>query len=164
MPNQNESEDILKDIPAEDFVVPKTQEDLEKAALLSMKNLMQVGVDHYNKPKDPNEIDLVAETRKELENAGIDNLDTIYDQNRHVIEAQNRVAHAQQYNLNRFLYEELTAIDSTEGIDTRQSRYCLLYEVQPTEWLNVIKHQVIPSMVSSGHYTKKAEQNEPTEG
>lgn len=160
MSDQPESDEILNNIPASVFTASSTQEDLEKAALLSMQNLMQTGIDHYNRPKDPNEIDLVPELRKELESAGIDNLEQIYDNNRHVQEAQNRVAHAQQYNLNRFLYEELTAIDMQESIDTRQSRYCLLYEVKPTEWLNVIKSQVIPSMVSSGHYTKKVDENE----
>lgn len=133
---------------------------MQEAARLQAENMLNTSINYYTSERQPDDKDLVKTIREELIEAGVVDIETIYDNNRHIKDAVSLRPHAQQYHLNRFFAEELNCAQADTGIDTRVSRNCLIYEIQPDQWETIIKKQVIPSLVSTGYYNGK----EPTGG
>lgn len=123
-------------------------EDIQKAqqeASDAICKIMQGPIDHYNSARHPDEIDLVAEVRQRLVDVGLkDRLPFTFDNNRFIIEAQGRTAHAQQYNLNRYLSTQLMSVPE----DTSVERYALVYEIRPDHWLTIFEKTILPSFVN----------------
>lgn len=141
-------EDIFDTVDRE----KSTAELLQEAAVKNVENMFLSGQKSYNAKRMEGDHDLVASIREKLIEAGVDNIDQIYDNNRHIVEAANRQPHAQQYHLNRFFSEQLNCAQAKTGIDTRISRNSLIYEIMPDQWEKIIEKQVIPSLVSTGYY------------
>lgn len=125
---------------------------LQEAARLQTENMLNTGINYYTSERQEDDKDLVRIIRGELVAAGISNIEAVYDNNRHIQDAAKLRPHAQQYHLNRFFAEELNCAQVATGVDTRVSRNCLIYEIQPDQWETIVKKQVIPSLVSTGYY------------
>lgn len=153
MSNAQDSLDELNKTAFSEVPRPMTPAELmQKAAEDNLKNMFDTACGYYGGKRLDNELDLVKEIRDRLFAAGVSGLDVIYDQNRHIQAAVGRKAHAQQYHLNRFFSDQLMLAQALKGVDTRQSRYCLIYEIQPEEWMKIIENQTIPSLISTGLY------------
>lgn len=131
---------------------PTPAEMLQQAANAAVENMLNTSIGYYTAERQPGDLDLVQYVRQQLINNGIAGVEHFYDTNRHVIDAKNKRPHAQSYHLNRFFSEQLMLVQAELGIDTRVSRYCLIYEVQPEQWMTIIDKQVLPALISSGFY------------
>lgn len=101
-------------------------------------------MDFYNSQRHPDEMNLIAEVRHLMEEAGLgDRLPQAFDSNRFIMDAVNRPAHAQQYNLNRYLTLQFMAAEDQATL----ARYSLIYEITPKEWLVTFKGTILPAMV-----------------
>lgn len=126
----------------------KTEEsivDEQQRALETINELMTKPRDFYNSERHPNEIDLVACVREMLVRHGLgDRLPACYDNNRFILDAMNRPADAQKYNLNRYLNLQLMAAEQ----DTSVERYALIYEVRPDHWLIIFEKTILPALIN----------------
>ena len=103
-------------------------------------------MEFYNSQRRSDEMDLIATVRGMMSEAGLgERLPYAFDNNRFIMEAMNRPAHAQQYNLNRYLTLQFMA---AEGAAT-MPRYALIYEIAPHDWLTIFKDTVLPAMVDA---------------
>ena len=103
-------------------------------------------MEFYNSQRRPDEMDLISEVRGLMAEAGLsERLPYAFDSNRFIVEAKNRPAHAQQYNLNRYLTLQFMAAEGPVTIP----RYALIYEIAPHDWLTIFKDTVLPALVDS---------------
>jgi len=113
----------------------------------AINTLMQGPMAFYNSAKVEGELDLVALVRQRLMERGlVDKLHLGFDQNRFIMEAHNRPAHAQQYLLNRYFTTQFMAISE----DTLLQRYALIYEVSTPNWIQIFENSVLPAFVEFG--------------
>lgn len=158
MEQKNSSVSILSSIDPDVFKIdgdmtPEEKNDaLTAAALARIATSTISAADAYKLQRESGDINLVDVVREKLLNAGMPNSDA-YDNNRHIKDAQELAPHAQQFHLNRYFAEEFNRVQAERGVDTRTSRFCLIYEITPTEWMNVVEKQTIPNLVSSGAYS-----------
>lgn len=129
----------------------KNQEEASMSSEERALDLLKQGMDYYHRPRVENEINLVEKVRSLfLENGKTEEeIQAAFDNSRFVKEAMERHSHAQQFNLNRYLCDQLS-IAETEGQDTRLLRYQLLYEINPSEWLSIFEKSVLPNMLEIG--------------
>lgn len=114
-------------------------------AIHSLTELLQGPMDQYNAARRPDEMDLLAEVRQRMHAVGLkDKMSTAFECNRFIIEAIDRPAHAQQYNLTRYFSLQLMACSH----DTSVQRYALIYEIRPDEWLKVFDSVILPAIVN----------------
>lgn len=114
-------------------------------ALEALTKLMQGPMDFYNSPKQEGELDLVALVRQRLVEMGLaERLNEGFDQNRFILEAHNKHAHAQQYLLNRYFATQFMAVAD----DTLLQRYALIYEVSTPNWVEIFEKSVLPAFVA----------------
>lgn len=103
-------------------------------------------MDFYNSQRQSDELNLVSVVREMMVEAGLgDRLPIAFDNNRFILEAMNRPAHAQQYNLNRYFTLQFMACAASSTMP----RYSLIYEIAPSEWLTIFRDTVLPAIVDS---------------
>lgn len=103
-------------------------------------------MDFYNSQRRSDEMDLIATVRKMMEEAGLgERLPYAFDTNRFIMDAVNRPAHAQQYNLNRYLTLQFMAAEDAATMP----RYALIYEIAPSDWLTIFRDTVLPALVDA---------------
>ena len=125
-----------KETPSEE----QAQQDAEKIV-----KLMTEPMKFYQSERQENEIDLISTVRQKLVDAGLsDRLPECFDDNRFIQEAKNRPAHAQQYNLNRYFCTQFMAAEEEASLE----RYALIYEIKPTEWLEIFDKTILPAVVN----------------
>ena len=118
----------------------KEDKDIEKIV-----TLMEKPMDFYNSERKDDEIDLIDVVRQRMIEAGlVDKVRECYDTDRFIIEAKDRPAHAQQYNLNRFFCTQFMAAKEDASIE----RYALIYEIQPNQWLEIFDKTILPAVVN----------------
>lgn len=128
--------------------VPDGQAEVTPAQKIANSALkeMETTASFYSRPRVENEIDLVKEVRERLVALGAgDKLKEGFDENRFVIEAADKTAHAQQYNLNRYFNLQLSSVQK----DTSVERYSLIYELRPDQWLKVIEKKILPAIIDN---------------
>jgi hypothetical protein len=102
-------------------------------------------MEHYQRPREQNEIDLVEHVRESMIAAGLkDKVETAFDTSRFIVEARTRTAHAQQYLLNRYFTLQFMLVPQ----DTSTERYALIYEVSPDEWLKIYHGVILPAILN----------------
>lgn len=122
-----------------------TKQTKEDKAIEKIVTLMEKPMGFYNADRKEDEIDLVAIVRQKMVEAGlVDKVRECYDTDRFIIEAKDRPAHAQQYNLNRFFCTQFMAAKEDASIE----RYALIYEIQPDQWLEIFDKTILPAVVN----------------
>lgn len=125
---------------AETEVVEQPLSDAEKVV-----KLMEKPMNFYQGKRQDDEMDLIHVVRQKMVDAGLsDKLVDCFDSNRFIIEAKERPAHAQQYNLNRYFCTQFMAADEQAGIE----RYSLIYEITPDQWLTIFDKTILPAVVN----------------
>lgn len=125
----------------------ETQEPVDEtgAALDKIKTMMENPIGFYHTARSDTEMDLVSHVRSKLVEKGLlDKLPECFDQNRFIVEAKDKVAHVQQYLLNRYFNTQLMATEE----DTSLERYSLIYEIRPDQWLEVFDKTILPTVVN----------------
>lgn len=119
--------------------IKEAQEGLAKDHVEQSLNHLKKAMDFYQAPREEDELDLVKEVRDRLFSLGVseERLQKTYDQNPLVQEANGRHAHAQQFQMTRYLNEQFLIAQVNDGVDTALDRYQLMFEVKPTEWLQI---------------------------
>lgn len=103
-------------------------------------------MEFYNSQRHPGELDLIATVRGLMAEAGLgERLPYAFDNNRFILDALHRPAHAQQYNLNRYLTLQFMAAQEASTMP----RYALIYEIAPHDWLSIFKDTVLPALVDA---------------
>lgn len=114
-------------------------------AMKKVQELMEGPMSFYNSERKEGEMNLVSLVRDRMIQIGLgERLPAAFDQNRFIVEALNKPAHAQQYLLNRYLTLQFMACP----YDTTTQRYALIYEIKPDEWLNVFDNVILPALAS----------------
>jgi hypothetical protein len=130
----------------------EVQATAEETAAANVIGLLQAGQMFYNEKPTPDEVNLVAKVRDWLKEKAVDEelLVAAFDKSNFVQEAEGKHAHAQLFNLNRWMDEQLSIIQAEDNIDTRLFRYQVMYEVSPDQWLTVVEKGVLPNLVEFG--------------
>jgi len=129
---------------------PTNQDTPESAAqsdaeIQALEQLMYKPMEFYNGKKLENEIDLVEQVRSRMVSAGLlEKLPECFDQNRFILEAKDRQAHAQQYLLNRYLSLQLMSSVEPAALE----RYALIYEISSDKWLAIFDQKILPAIVN----------------
>lgn len=124
---------------------PQIVPGVDNATTDKIIELMTNPMNHYNKPRIKNEIDLVAHVRDRLISIGLgDRLEECFENNRFILDAKERTCHAQQYNLTRYFSLQLMAAE----VDTSVERYALMYECRADQWLDVFDRVILPTIAN----------------
>lgn len=103
------------------------------------------GIDMYNQPKPPGDIDLIAEVRNCMLSAGLGQRIAAFDNNRFIKEAINKDSSVQRYLLNRYWTNQLL---HSPRVSIEQ-RYCLIPDGKVEDWLELFKNSILPFIVSN---------------
>lgn len=103
-------------------------------------------VDRYMYPPSSGEINLVAEARRLLVEAGIGAGIAIFDQDPNVCFAANTNSNVQRFKLNTFLDTQYMSLHT----DVTQERSMLLDSGSPQNWLQMFKDYHIPALKAMG--------------
>ena len=128
----------MEQVQTEEVAAPAS--DAEKIV-----KLMEKPMAFYQGKRQDDEMDLIHVVRQKMVDAGLsDKLVDCFDSNRFIVEAKERPAHAQQYNLNRYFCTQFMAADEQAAIE----RYSLIYEINPDQWLKIFDKTILPAVVN----------------
>lgn len=135
----------------------KTPKDIALENVEPALHLLQAGQSFYNEAPAANEVNLVNEIRIRFQNFGVSEevLNRCFDNSCFVQEAQGKHAHAQQWNLTRWINEQFNLIQSHDGIDTRLYRYQAIYEIDTDAWLKIFDHGILQNLLEFGLRERK---------
>lgn len=106
---------------------------------------LQQAYDSYSQPKPAGDIDLIAEVRRTIMEAGLGlNIVAAYDNHRHIVEAQGKTSDIQRFLLNRYFNLQLS-----DCPNSRDARYSLIPNGTVSDWLRLFQTMVIPFMISN---------------
>lgn len=118
--------------------VQRMLEQRQEQALEETLANLKAGVEFYEKPRRPNDVDLVQMFRNELLKRGVDRLlvEDCYDASPLIVEARERQPHPQMFLINRWLLERLYILTQS-GVDTRKLRFAVLNNIRVEDWIEV---------------------------
>lgn len=130
----------------------KTQREIAIEAAEPALDLLQAAQSFYHEPAAATELNLVNELRARFQNVGVseDVLVRCFDNSCFVREAMGKHAHAQQWNLTRWINEQFNLIQSRDGVDTRLYRYQAIYEIDTNDWLKIFDHGILQNLLEFG--------------
>jgi len=108
--------------------------------LLKRTNIMS---QDYFKPREENEIDLVAEVRQILLTNGLGQSIDAYDNNRFITEAADKCSSVQRFQLNRYFSMQLIMATA----DSTEERFCLIPNGDVSDWLSLFKAKILPFLI-----------------
>lgn len=98
----------------------------------------------YNAPRQPGDIDLIAEVRLAMINAGISSEKIIdFEQNKNIISGIDKTPEVQRYHLNQYWNLQLLSAQKT----SIEERYYLIPDGEISDWLRLFVNNVLPFIV-----------------
>lgn len=108
-----------------------------------MQNIAQ---QNYRQPRKPGDIDLVAEVRHLLVNAGVPaECINAYEQNNHIVEAIEKNPEVQRFFMNRYWNLQLLSCPKY----SIEERYCLIPNGEVSDWLRLFSTKVLPFVIAN---------------
>lgn len=100
----------------------------------------------YREPRADGEINLIAQVRQLLVNAGLENAaSSFYDSDANLRDALNRNAEVQRYWLNRYWNLQLMNCRTVSV----NERFCLIPNGSVDDWLRLFTDKVLPFIVKN---------------
>lgn len=101
-------------------------------------------VEQYKKKRSPEELDLIGEVRKVLNDNGLGNqVKEVFDNDPRIIEAKDKVPEVQRHLLNKFWLPQLL----NSSAPSQEERFCLIPNGEPKEWLHLFKEKIVPFVI-----------------
>jgi hypothetical protein len=101
---------------------------------------------HYAQPTPDGDIDLVQEVRTRLLNSGLHSkVIEAYDNNRFIVEAENKISDVQRFLLNRYWNSQLMSCNKP----SIEERYCLIPNGEIKDWLRLFEQKVLPFVIEN---------------
>ncbi len=108
--------------------------------MINQKKLVE-GIEQYQQPRDPQDINLIAEVRQIMVSAGLlMRVIEAYDSSRFIIEGQDKNPEAQRFLLNRYWSQQLMSSDAS-SIEVRSY---LLNDGDYKDWLIFFREKILP--------------------
>jgi len=102
-------------------------------------------VSNYFIQKPDGDIDLIKEVRNSLLSVGLHSKIEFYDNNRFILEANNKSSSIQRFLLNRYWNQQLLC-SNTPSIEVR---YCLIPNGDVVDWLRLFRTMVLPYILEN---------------
>lgn len=98
----------------------------------------------YNRPRDADDRDLVAEVRQVLVESGLaQEAENFFDTNQYIVEAKNKSSEFQRQLLNRFWTIQLLSVDG----NSEDQRYSLIPNGSLDDWKRLFQMSIVPFAV-----------------
>lgn len=105
--------------------------------------------DPFKTPAREGELNLIASVEKSLNESGLNQqVNEVFVKTDTYCIGKPLCFEAQRFLLNRFFNTQLHHIANTKEIDTREERYCLLDEGNPTDWMKSFQNKILPALIT----------------
>lgn len=111
---------------------------------MSTKNVVQA-IEQYKQPKPDGDIDLIAEVRQRMLNAGLGQRIAHFDNHKFIQEAIGKESSIQRYLLNRYWTSQLLHSSKV----SIEERYCLIPDGMIHDWLDLFQSRVLPFIIEN---------------
>lgn len=107
---------------------------------------IQSRMNEYLAPRAEGDLDLISEVRSLMLKYGLGNkIAQAYDNNRFIIQAQNKGSNVQRYMLNNYWVQQLMFANKP----TTDERFCLVPDGDVRDWLRLFEQKVLPFIIDN---------------
>jgi len=111
-----------------------------------MNAQMNAAIEQYNAGRQETDINLVQEVRNMMMSSGLGQaIPEAFNNNRFIVEAENKAPLAQRFLLNRYWSLQLAQSKKPSG----EERYCLIHDGEVSDWLKLFQQKVLPFVIEN---------------